>query len=249
MERAEATDLGPVALSGRRRVSAEDLAYEALRDMIARGEYPPDTPLSEEALATRLGLSRTPLRQALGRLRFEHLVDRSPGGRLFVTPVSSADASDVFAVRLALEQLALQQAVPLITDGDLAMLRSLLAQMRSLSRSNPDAVGSYGGEFHATIYRVGGNQVNLALLGQLQGRIDRYRYFSTATGARRTQNAVREHRLILQTLEARDAAAAAAALHTHLQAAHRSVLAALHQMNRSTDLNGEGANGSARAPE
>lgn len=220
--------LPETALSGRQRVSAEDLAYVALRDMLARAEYPPGTPLSEEALARRLGVSRTPLRQALGRLRFEHLVDRSPGGRLFVTPVSADNATDVFAVRLALERLALQQAFPHVTEQLTTLLRSLLAQMALLMRTNREAVADYGGEFHAAIYRAGGNEVNLALLAQLQGRIDRYRFLSTSTGLRRNRNAVREHQAILAALEAGDLPAASAALDTHLRAAQASVLTALH---------------------
>lgn len=218
-------------LSGRRRVSTEDLAYLELRDVLARGEYPPAAQLSEEALATRLGVSRTPLRQALGRLRSEYLVDRSPGGRLFVTPVSPENARDIFAVRLALEHLALQQAFPHVTDQLLAVLRSLLAQMASLGEANPDAVANYGGEFHATIYRAGGNEVNLALLAQLQGRIDRYRFLSTSTGVRRNRSAIREHQQIVAALEARDLPAAAAALDTHLQAAQTSVLGALRKLS------------------
>lgn len=217
----------PGVLAGRRRVSAEDLAYQELRSMLATRRLDPGGVLSEEALATTLGVSRTPLRQALTRLRFEGLVDRAPNGRLFATAMSTDDADDLFRVRTALEQLALDQAFAHLDEALLVMLRSLLAQMAAIDRAGGRSVAEYGGEFHATLYRAGGNALNMALLGQLQGRIDRYRFLSTATGRKRQRDAVREHQTILAALEDRDLPAARRALSEHLAAAERSVRTAL----------------------
>lgn len=213
--------------SGRRRVSAEDLTYLELREMLARRELEPGGQLSEEALAAQLGVSRTPLRQALTRLRFEGLVDRSANGRLHATPISAADARNLFAVRISLETLALEQAFERMTEEVLRELRALLAQMSALDRLGGTEVGRYGGQFHATLYQAGGNDLNLMLLSMLQGRIDRYRFLSTGTGVQRQRQAVREHSEILQALTDHDLPAAKRALGEHLCQARESVLAAV----------------------
>lgn len=228
-------------LFGQRRVSTEDLAYHELRTMLVTRRLEPSGSLSEEALAAALGVSRTPLRQALARLRLEGLVDRAPNGRLFVTPVSAADAGDLFSVRCALEELALEQAFPHLNESLLRTLRGLLAHMDAVGDAGGETVAKYGGEFHAVLYRAGGNALNLALLGQLQARIDRYRFLSTATGPKRQRDAVKEHRIILAALEAADLPRAKAALREHLGRAQASVLKAFTMPARSASAGRSGA--------
>lgn len=214
-------------LDGRRRVSAEDLVYRELRDLLAQQKLAPGSQVSEEALAVTLGVSRTPLRQALASFRYEGLLERAANGRLYVTPVSVEDARNVFTVRIALELLALEQSFANLTDDLLLSLRGLLAQMAVIDQGSDRSVGRYGGEFHGLLYRNGRNEVNLALLSALEGRIDRYRFLSTGTGVRRQRDAVEEHEVILEALERRDLRGAKRALLDHLENAQQSVMAAL----------------------
>lgn len=198
--------------------------------MISQRQVAPGSLVSEEALAATLGVSRTPLRQALARFRYEGLLERSANGRLYVTRMSANDARNIFSVRIALELLALEQAFANLTDDLLLTLRGLLAQMATLDQGSERSVGRYGGEFHALLYRSGRNEVTLASLSALEGRIDRYRFLSTGTGVRRQRNAVQEHEVILEALERRDLRGARRALRTHLQNAQESVLTALSHL-------------------
>lgn len=214
-------------LDGRRRVSTEDLVYRELRHMLAQQQLAPGSQVSEEALAVSLGVSRTPLRQALARLRYEGLVERGANGRLNVAPISVEDARNVFSVRIALELLALEQAFANLTDDLLLSLRGLLAQMAIIGQGSDRSVGHYGGEFHALLYKNGQNEVNLAFLSALEGRIDRYRFLSTRTGIHRQRDAIEEHERILEALERWDLCGAKRALRDHLENAQQSVMSAL----------------------
>lgn len=223
-------------ISGRKRISADDLAYFELRDLLSSGELPPEEQISEETLAELLGVSRTPLRAALTRLRFEGLIDRATNGRLFVPPVSVEDAAQLFAVRIALEELALEAGFLHVDQDMLAVMRSFIEQMGVLRGVSAREVGLYGGEFHGVLYKAGGNPLNLALLAQLQGRIDRYRFLSTGTGQERQDKAIEEHRQILAAIEQRDLPGAKAALRAHLEGALASVQNAIRAQSVSHEI-------------
>lgn len=222
--------VGGTGLDGRRRISAEDLVYVELRDLLAQQRLAPGNQVSEESLAVTLGVSRTPLRQALGRLRHEGLVERSANGRLYVAPMSADDAMNLFSVRIALELLALEQSFVNLTEELLVSLRGLLAQMAVIEQGSERTVGRYGSEFHAALYRNSRNDVNLGLLSALEGRIDRYRFLSTGTGVPRQRHAVEEHQVILEALEQRNLRATKRALREHLENARKSVLTALSNL-------------------
>lgn len=218
----------------RSRVSTDDIIYAELREMLTSGQIAPGAPLSEEVLAQSLGVSRTPLRQALSRLRFEGLVQRSTNGRHFAGEVSEAHARDLFSVRIALETLAIEEAFPHLTPESLTILRGTLAQADTLVQQDGHDVGNLGRVFHATIYDASSNQLNLELLAQIQSRIDQYRYLSTGTGADRQRAALKEHRLIFEALEANDLVVAKRLLREHLENARKSVITAIRKSSEGT---------------
>lgn len=214
-------------ISGKNRISAADLAYFELRNRIANGVIPPGEQVSEDALAELVGLSRTPLRAAVSRLRVEGLIDRASNGRLFVPPVSIKDAEELFAVRFVLEELALETSFAYLDEKMFSLMGGLIEQMTALRGTSGREVGLFGGEFHSVLYKVGGNSLNLALLAQIQGRIDRYRYLSTGTGQERQNQAIEEHRQILDALKKHDLPLAKVVLRAHLEGAASTVKKAI----------------------
>lgn len=209
------------------RVSARDLAYQGVRDAIVKGVLRPGESISEDVLAQALQVSRTPLREALERLQGDALVERAHNGRLFVCGVSAEEATDLFAVRIALEDLAITEASAKMTDEVLEQLRFLLDRMIVASSTLREDVAEGGHDFHDTIYRAAGNPINQAVLGRLQAQIDRYRFISTRAAETRRGKAVSEHETIYSALHARDINAARQAMHEHLLHARESVVRAL----------------------
>src|SRR5215472_17054183 len=116
---------GPAELS-------TEVVHDRLRNAILRGELDPKVPLSQVQLAARLGVSRTPLREALRMLQREGLIDSEPNRRVRVAELSVADLEQQYASRVLLEALAVRLTLPVYTDDDLAELRRALARMTEL---------------------------------------------------------------------------------------------------------------------
>jgi DNA-binding GntR family transcriptional regulator len=141
----------PLALGDGRRSSAE-LIYDYLRGLILDGELAPDTIISQVELAGLLGVSRTPLREALARLGQEGLIESEPNRRSRVLGLDIADVEVVFASRVFYGPLALLQTVPRLTEEDLAALEAALEAMRSASLENDFPAWEAGlRRFHALL--------------------------------------------------------------------------------------------------
>jgi DNA-binding GntR family transcriptional regulator len=204
-----------------------DSAYQTLRDAIVRGTIAPGTQIPEVALAEELGVSRTPLREAVNRLEGNGLVERAPNRRLYVTLVSADEARQLYSVRMALEDLALADAATRMTDEVLDELGQRLERMQKAERSRRENVAEGGRSFHEILYRAAGNSVNEEILQRLQVKIDRYRYIGTRDGHRRQRQAVDEHRAIYEALRKRDVMGARHAMREHLGRACGEALAVL----------------------
>ena len=216
----------PEGLSPRDRVSVTDLTYESLRDLIVRGHLHPGAGVVEGSLAQRLRVSRTPLRQAIERLEADGLMLRKPNGRLHVSEVSRAEVLQLYAVRMALEDLAISEAMSRIPETSIQMLGRYIATMRRIEEVQGN-VADAGASFHNLLYMAGENSVNRQILSQLQPRIDRYRFLSTGHSRPRQRSAIEEHQDIYEAVKRRDADQARSALRSHLLNAQESVLSAL----------------------
>lgn len=205
-----------------------DLVYRALRDAIVRGELPAGQPIPEDHLAQQLNVSRTPLREAMRSLEHDRLVIRAANGRLWVAPLTEAEARQLFAVRIALEELAISEACERLTREELDRMEATLEAM-AMPAPMGDARRALdeGSMFHGIVNRASGNTINAEILSQLQLRIDRYRMLGTRTRPARLDNAHDEHVLILGALRQHDATLAREALRVHLSHALDSVLTAL----------------------
>ena len=142
-----------------------DSVYDEIRGFIVEWELLPEERLSEEGLAERLGVSRTPVREALQRLEAEGLVVRNKNGSLSVAEASPDAARSIYRVRTALERVAARAAAQHATEEEIeAMDRALIAMEVAVRMGELRLVGAHGREFHALIHRASQNRVCLAFL-------------------------------------------------------------------------------------
>jgi DNA-binding GntR family transcriptional regulator len=213
--------------------SASDHALEELRAMIVSGRIAPGTELSQVGLAETLGISTTPLREALRQLEAEGLVEQRRNRRPRVPPFDPLDLDAVYSNRVLLESLAVSLAVPRMTGDDHAELHAELDAMDAArAAGDGDAWDAAHSRFHARL--VAANSAPMRVqIASLMARSDRYRRMSVradTTGGRET--GAEEHLAIVAAAERGDAPEAALLLARHLT---RSALAVLAQLAPDAD--------------
>ena len=140
-------------------------AYFALRDAFTRGAFAPGDVLTLRDLAEQLGVSMTPVREAVRRLVAEGALVDTPSRKLMVPPFDARRAGDLMAARLAMEALALDQAMDRMTSVDLDALDRVLSGVPAQPGALPDLVTNH--DFHFTLYRIGGSEVLLPIVEAL----------------------------------------------------------------------------------
>lgn len=157
-----------------RRDNVEQV-YRRVREAILDGELAPGTAMSQVALADELGVSRTPLREALRMLQSEGLVDAQANRRVTVRPLSATDLEELVVMRVTLETEAIRLSVPRLTPEDLAALEGRLAEMVHFANEEDYARWNVPhAAFHRGLTAGAGERVN-ALLAQLFDHGERYR--------------------------------------------------------------------------
>lgn len=184
-------------------VSLADQIFERLEDEILWGHYQRGDTLTEMKLVSDLGVSRTPIRDALHRLEQEHLVEITPRG-ILVLGVTKKDLADIYAIRIRVEGLAAREAAKYITPEQLAELRDTLElQEFYVSKSNPDSIKAMDSQFHRQIYQYSGSAILYDTLIPLHKKIQRYRR-AAVSSSERAQASVTEHRAIYEALAKHD---------------------------------------------
>ena len=207
------------------RVTLAGRALAGLRAAIVDGRLAAGERYSVGALADRLGVSRTPVREALLVLERQGLVrfERNKGVRI-LTP-SAGDLEEVFALRLLLEVPATRRAALRLTDADLdALDRELDAMDRASSAGAEGPFMAHDQRFHEIVLDAAGNRRLAMQVDQLRDQV-RLRGASTVGRSRDLATIIREHVAIRDALRARDAAAAATAMRAHLVATGRLLVA------------------------
>ena len=182
-------------------------AYGAVKCMILDQEIAPGTHLAIDLLAQSLGISQTPMREALARLEGDGLVVREGNGRLHVTGLLDRDGFEqLYAMRLAIEPLAASLAAAGATEPELASLRDSIAQMNSAAARGKSA--SYAcfvaadTTFHETISRAGRNRFLAGAVHHLHTH-HRLAFLYRDRGITDWQDARREHALIAEAIAGR----------------------------------------------
>jgi DNA-binding GntR family transcriptional regulator len=208
-----------ISLESRTAVSASarDQVYAALREGIVSAELEPGRQLSENELADLLGVSRTPVREALARLRDERLVAIVPQLGTFVTLISRQAVGDAAFVREALECSAIRLAVPNADDATLESIQAnLAAQDRARDTGDADSFDRLDDELHRTLCELSGHDVAWWLSRRANGQLDRVRRLSLPEPGY-VGEMIAEHREIVAAMADGDVDRAETKLRHHLQ--------------------------------
>jgi DNA-binding GntR family transcriptional regulator len=196
-----------------------DAVYATLRDAIVAGHLQAGDRLSEQQLAAQLGVSRTPVREALYRLETEEFAVRIPRSGMVVRAVSRSELLEVYAVRVALDGIAARIAAQRASPADLAMLRSIQMQMAAAAEHGDiPTMLALNLEFHGTLYTAAHNGMLLRIGRQLKDWISRFRETPAAQHGRALE-VVAEHERIVSAIEAGDPEAAELAAREHMERA------------------------------
>ncbi|MEV8069453.1 GntR family transcriptional regulator [Streptomyces sp. NPDC085995] len=195
---------------------AADRVYTHVKQAVLDRRYEGGTLLTEGELAQAVGVSRTPVREALLRLEVEGLLKLYPKKGALVLPVSAQEIADVVETRQLVEGHAVRKAVP-APAGLLARLEELLEQQKRQAAAG-DLAGAAVTDrcFHAEIVRSGGNEILSRLYDQLRDRQLRMGVAVMHSHPDRIAKTLAEHEAILRALRDGDAEAAAGIVHGHV---------------------------------
>ena len=197
-----------------------DFAYTTLRGKILSGEFAPGQVFNQATLARTIGISTTPLREALRRLKSEGLVELGAHKDAKVTDLSPEEARDLLEVRRSLDPLAAALAAERRTKADIAAIREAAAGVEPLRHdAGLDDLAAHR-RFHAAVSRASHNALLVATLDGLWDKADRYRRFGLEverSQAERDRTAA-EHVRLVECVVAGDADGAAAVMRDHVAA-------------------------------
>jgi DNA-binding GntR family transcriptional regulator len=201
--------------------SAAAVAYEFIKERLLNGGYSGGTLLSENELARRLGISRTPVRQAMLRLAGEGLVELYPRRGALVLPPRVSEPDDVLEARLLIEPHCGRRAAELRSPGLVASLREAIdAQLASLDDGGTGFVAA-DREFHRRIVEANRNEILVGYYEGLRDRQQRLLATSVAGDPDSVMQYVAEHRAIADAIDRGDGVAAAELTEQHLRDASR----------------------------
>ncbi len=204
-----------------------DVVFQTLRQAILRNEIKPGERLMEIHLAKKLGVSRTPVREAIRMLELEGLVKTYPRKGAVVAEITIPDLEDVLEVRLALEALAVRKVCRTLTEAQLQELRQLAAKFEeTLNGEDVEACAQADMAFHDAIYNATGNRRLVQILNNLREQMYRYRmeYLKDRNSHRML---VEEHAQIVQALAEQDEEKALAATTRHIERQKEHIIAEL----------------------
>ncbi|PPG38725.1 GntR family transcriptional regulator [Pseudoclavibacter sp. RFBA6] len=174
--------------------SKSELAYEELRRRILTGVIEPGDVIGQTKLAAELGLSTTPLREALKRLSTEGLVELGSHRDARVVPLSQAEAQNLYEVRAAADPLACGLAAERRDDADIARIDAALSELEPLTGvASPDALDAHR-RFHLAIYEAAANPTLLGILEGLWDKTDLYRQRALRAWSPTAEDRARVHR-------------------------------------------------------
>jgi DNA-binding GntR family transcriptional regulator len=190
-----------------------EAVYQRVREAILEGKIAPGATMSQVGLADELGISRTPLREALRMLQTEGLVDAERNRRVRVAPISPQDLEELAVVRVTLEAEAIRLAVPRMSAEDLGRLEGYNAEMAHFAQAKDYRRWTIPHQaFHRALTAPAGTRFN-ALLAQLFDHAERYRRMHIGHGP--SAWATKDHRAILDACKAHDREAAGRLLAQH----------------------------------
>ncbi len=214
-----------------------DVVFNTLRKAILTGELKPGERLMEIHLANRLGVSRTPIREAIRKLELEGLVIMIPRRGAEVAQITEKSLKDVLEVRRALDILCVELACDRISQEEKERLKDACGDFaRATKTGDTTVIARADVIFHDIIVQATGNQRLIQLINNLSEQMYRYR-FEYIKDENRHDNLISEHRMIYESIAGHDREKAAEAAKLHIDNQERSIIRQIrleqeHQIKR-----------------
>lgn len=201
-----------------------DVVFNTLRQAILKGELKPGERLMEIALAEKLGVSRTPIREAMRKLELEGLVVMIPRRGAQVANITEKDLNDVLEVRIALENVAIEKACTRMSEEDMGRLWLAAKEFeRTMAEGNLVRLAEADVAFHEIIYRASDNKRLNQVLNNLREQI--YRYRVEYLKEEETRNLlVKEHEELTKAIRQRDVKKAQEISFRHIENQRRAII-------------------------
>ena len=201
-----------------------DVVFNTLRKAILTGELKPGERLMEIHLANKLGVSRTPIREAIRKLELEGLVIMIPRRGAEVAQITEKSLKDVLEVRRALDALCAELACDRISDEGMEKLKQACDKFEyATSTEDAATIAAADVALHDIIVQATGNERLIQLINNLSEQMYRYR-FEYIKDESRHDNLVNEHRMIYESIVKRDKAKAAEAARLHIDNQEKSII-------------------------
>ena len=194
-----------------------DLVFQALRQAIITGEFSPGERLMEIKLANKLGVSRTPVREALRQLEADGLIENIPNRGAYVTALSKRDISDLFDLRSLFEIQAIEWAIKRMSSEDIDDLRETLEFMEFYTLKNDiDKVLMFNTQFHSILYSGTKDRMIQKTLSTYQIYLKHSAPAKTYSGDA-LKTILEEHKAIFDAVESKNVAAGRKAMEHHME--------------------------------
>ncbi|MBO4976797.1 MAG: GntR family transcriptional regulator [Lachnospiraceae bacterium] len=201
-----------------------DVVFNTLRQAILTGELKPGERLMEIHLANRLGVSRTPIREAIRKLELEGLVTMIPRRGAEVAQITEKSMSDVLEVRRALDALCVELACERISDEDIRDLKDACDNFERAVRSkDAKKIAQADVELHNIIVKATGNSRLIQLINNLSEQMYRYRY-EYIKDASQHARLIEEHRIIYESIVRKDKETASRAAKMHIDNQEKAIM-------------------------
>lgn len=204
-----------------------EVVCESLREAIRSGVLKPGERIMEIQLAEELGVSRTPVREAIRKLELEGYVVMMPRRGTYVASMSIRDINEIFEIRTALESLSNGLAADHITDDELEHLQRLLVIIGGyIKEGNIEKIVETDIEFHDLMYHAARNERLVGIISNLRDQLTRFRTLSMSYPGR-LEETLEEHRLIVEAIASGDRKAASKAAERHMENSEKTLLKAM----------------------
>ncbi len=210
-----------------------EVVAETLREAIVNGALKPGERLMEIQLAEELGVSRTPVREAIRKLELEGFVVMIPRRGTYVADLSIKDINEVFEIRTALDVLAAGLAVERITEDELEQLERLLVEIGELIEGDDiDKIVEVDSQFHDILYRASRNDRLVGIINNLREQFTRFRSISIQYPGR-MKISVEEHCHLVEAIAARNTDLAQQIAREHMENSEQTLLQDLNERRQA----------------
>ena len=210
---------------GRDKYSLRGRVFQSIREDILSGRYEQNTELKEAAIGAELGVSRTPVREALRQLELEGLVTIIPNRGAYVNMITAKDVQDIYVIRSMLEGLCARWATQSITAEQLdSMEETLCLSEYHTSKKNYEKLYELDSLFHEQLYEAGGSRILNHILSDFRDYVKMVRKATISTSSR-SVTSTEEHRAIFEAIKEKDPDKAEALAKEHVKHTIESIQA------------------------